>query len=89
LLTEDDDADLEIAQDEEAEKQFANLKDLLKKSSDNMDKNVKFARSAVTNVVEPAKFKESYARGQKMADDIEKRRFKKKAKFTALQDATK
>lgn len=43
-----------------------------------MESNVKFAREAVDNVVEPAKFKESYAKGQEMATEIEKRQFRKK-----------
>ena len=49
-----------------------------------MENNVKFARKAVDNVADPAKFKESYDKWQTMAEDIEKREFKKKEFFTDL-----
>ena len=49
-----------------------------------MENNVKFARNAVDNVVDPSKFKESYEKGQQMAGEIEKRKFKKKEVFTNL-----
>lgn len=50
-----------------------------------MENNVKFARSAVDKVAEPAKFKESCKKGQEMVVNIEKRRFKKKETFERLQ----
>ena len=44
FLSDVDEVEAEIARDENAEKQFKNLQNLLKKSADDMENNVKFAR---------------------------------------------
>ena len=49
-----------------------------------MESNVAFAKRAVDDVSDPAKFKDSYDKGIKMAMEMEKRQFKKMQAFTDL-----